>query len=142
MRPNVNFHQAMKAISPNVPWVHHGRDSDGGLDCIGLVLELYRRAGLSIDNLDIAYGYRDADRAHRNPLIVGQLLKKFDPIAVQTPRETREGDVILIGSVHQNHIAVIIGSCAVEVSKKGLVVTGLSRMWGHVTAIYRHKELL
>ena len=52
-----------------VPFANRGRDPETGLDCYGLVMEVYRRYGYDIPEYDMQYHYEDMCRV--NELIQG-----------------------------------------------------------------------
>ena len=69
-----------------VPFKNHGRDVKTGLDCYGLVMEVYRRCGIDLPEFDAEYddvekisGIIDGERAKEN------IWKKCDKANLPVP---------------------------------------------------------
>lgn len=159
-----DFRAALAKIPRGVKYVHHGRNPETGLDCCGLILAVYRLAGLPIDSLDVPYGCRDVVRPHRNRMILQQVMKEFRMLGkgdgtvswpVTVPGDCRDGDILLIGSVgNENHLGVVISGSLWQMAGVVGVVggqrqvvdgrlreTSLCRMWAFATSVFRHQSL-
>lgn len=68
-----------------------GRGSDGTIDCIGVVIEIFRRAGLSLPD----------------PLILGRGVAEFAELFESVSDPDRLYDLVFVGGVHR-HVLVIV----------------------------------
>jgi cell wall-associated NlpC family hydrolase len=153
-----DFSAAFGKIPKDVKYVHHGRDPRVGLDCVGLILAVYRLAGLPIDKCDEPYGERDFLRKHKTERIAKRLASEFRLTDATTPDECHDGDILLMGGpgyithaamVVDGHIVQMAGNTHMEgrkrVSTGGLSILSLNlslnRAWGFVVACHRHKSL-
>jgi cell wall-associated NlpC family hydrolase len=156
-----DFSAALTSIRPDVPWLHHGRDPQIGLDCFGLVFAIYGAAGMPINHLDMAYGERDHLRPKRTRLILSRVMQAFRMMGkgdgltawpVVAPRDCMDGDLLLLGSPgKENHMGIAIGGQIVQmagrVDASHNVVDGrirrvsLHRSWAFVTSVFRHNTL-
>ena len=89
------------------PFVNRGRDAKTGLDCYGLVKEVFRRYGHEIPEYDMQYNYDDMCRV--NELISGNV-KNYPWKEIKEPKEPCL-IAIRFGSPEGvvNHTAVYIG---------------------------------
>jgi len=143
-----DFRAALASIPLSTRWVHHGRDieKDGGLDCLGFVLAVYKGAGLDMAKLDLPYAKGDADKKHRVPLLIRQIEKQFRFVHGLVPQDCRDGDLLIIGPGRDNHIAVVVNNCAAEmamprVGNRSVRLHRLNTVWSFVSCGYRHKSL-
>jgi len=110
------------------PWRLLGRDPGAGLDCIGVLLEIYRAGGIDLPDLD-PLGIHD--EPHASPL-----WEWFDPAPVS--RHGMPADVALWpvdddGSRWSAHVAVVFGNQLVTSNEaRGVHAVDLRR---HLTAI-------
>jgi cell wall-associated NlpC family hydrolase len=119
-----------------VPWVHHGRKLEEGLDCGGFVAEVFRYAGLPIDDLDIPYSQADTTRAHRFRAAVGQLAKRFDKVDEGRPED---GDVMVVRNA--THLGVYHDGHLYHFSHQGLRKAPWHLIQINVTQTFRHRAL-
>lgn len=68
----------------------HGRDPEGGFDCVGLVAWTLGAAGLSVPAVPTGYGWREAGAARAAAALAGAGLR---PVAAG--EATAPGDVLL-----------------------------------------------
>lgn len=136
-----NFRNALAAVPVSVPYLSHGRDPKTGLDCIGMVLAVYKNAGINIDDLDVPYSRRDESRPDRATLMVNRLALGFVEIPKTTPNNCREGDVLVIGKNENNHLALFINGMVVEMTKNRIQTFKVIRVWEHVSRIFRHRPI-
>ena len=134
-----NFKAALNRIPFSTPWTSHGRDPAKGLDCLGLVLLVYRYAGVPQDDLDVPYGKSDQNKPHRVPLIIRQLERRFWRVPTAFPAECEDGDILVVGQEKHNHVGIVADGCFVEQTVRRVKVTRLSILWPEVTAVYRLK---
>lgn len=89
------------------PFMNRGRDAKTGLDCYGLVKEVFRRYGHEIPEYDMQYNYDDMCRV--NELISGNV-KNYPWKEIKEPKEPCL-IAIRFGSPEGvvNHTAVYIG---------------------------------
>ena len=132
-----------------VPWVHHGRDAATGLDCVGLVLAVYERVGLSLADMDVPYAEGDCRR--RGALLLRILDKRFKRIDAGGrfgPLDCESGDVLVLRSGTLFHVAIVVDGVVLEMAQKwpgsrNLRANGLNhKIWPFVDGVYRHRELL
>ncbi len=85
-----------------VPFVHRGRDHQSGLDCIGVLLELYRRAGVELGRFDVEYDSGDEIRA---------IAESWPDIWEEIDRATEILDVVQVGKSldELEHVMVDVG---------------------------------
>lgn len=136
--------------------MHHGRDpvADRGLDCLGYVLCVYRRAGLSIDELDMPYGEKDQFRFSERRKLYRQLSKRFEPQTIRVPMDPvsgcRDGDLLVVGRgkdprpsppTFPNHVAIVYRDCALEMTARKLRIHRLNVVWPFIESVWRHKKL-
>jgi len=98
---------ARRLIDHGAPYLYQGRDPKTGLDCMGVLLHLYREV-LDVDLPD--YAAEIQDRLGRQEVFY-EGLEAYAGLFDEVPRsETRAGDVVVFyDPVHQsNHIAVAI----------------------------------
>lgn len=132
---------AARAVAGCPGYVHRGRDPRTGLDCIGLVLAMYRAAGESIDELDVPYGERDATRASRRELLLRVLARRFDPVRATGPGDCRDGDVLDVRrrapGEPEIHLGVVVGGEMVDLASARVRRSRLVAAWPYVGAVYR-----
>jgi hypothetical protein len=58
-----------------------------------------------------------------------------------TPDQCNDGDVLLI-EAGENHVGVVVRDYMIEMTKNGLRLHRLARIWQFVAMIYRHHKLL
>jgi hypothetical protein len=105
--PSCDWRDAIVEIPADVPRVHHGRDPAHGLDCIGLVMAVCRRAGVPFDDLDLPYGQRDHARPHRFREVAKRLDSRFRRAPVDGCWQ--DGDILMIGDLREGHLAIVVG---------------------------------
>jgi cell wall-associated NlpC family hydrolase len=149
-----DFSAALRQIPLDVPYRHHGRSVETGLDCIGLVLAVYRLAGCPLDDLDEPYGIRDALRPERARRLIAKTCMRFTKQDVTASRQCRDGDLLLMGDNHHiNHLAMVVDGTMVQMAGKigtvsgrpaviggKLRITPLNRGWAFVRGVYRRTK--
>jgi len=120
-----------------IPFKYGGRDKSG-MDCWGLVVEIYRRMGIEIEDLDycnkIAFGDNPVFEEH----------KSEDWERVMPP--FKEGDVVLFrlhGAQYPTHCGVYLkgGKVIHAVERHGVVITPIRSLLPKIDSVYRHKCL-
>ena len=120
------------------PYAYRGRDAKTGLDCYGLVLEIYRAVGFDLPDYDYPYkpeaqGRLMAENYHKFwKRVEGweriENLMPFDLI-----RLYEEGPVA-------NHIAVYLGDgWTIQMSRSGAIKLPLKRIMRKAEGVYRLK---
>lgn len=137
----INFKESLRNIDRNVKFLHHGRDNKG-MDCVGLILFVYKNAGLNIDHLDTAYSESDANKPHRAPtMIARQLSKEFSNTQMECFESACDGDVLVIGNPINSHVGIVVGPYCFEMTRdKGIRKTELKDVWEFVSAVYRNSN--
>ena len=124
--------QAIAAVAPRVTWVHHGRDPDKGMDCVGLILCVYRIKGIDLFDLDVPYSIRDYQKRRRAGLVVERLLRRFREVPLTGALE--DGDVLVTRCDRApSHLAIVVGDWTWQMTAQGLY-----RM--RPTAVLRYTE--
>ncbi|MGE5609982.1 MAG: hypothetical protein ACM359_12060 [Bacillota bacterium] len=109
---------AISRLPRRIPWVHHGRDPHVGLDCVGLILCVYRMRGIDIADLDVPYGIRDFRRYRRAGVVFDRLVRKFDPAPLDG---LVEGDVLATRCEGApSHLAIVAGERVYQMTAAGL----------------------
>jgi len=93
-----------------VPYVERGRDPAIGLDCLGLVMEFYRRAGVAFPDLDTPP--KDAGRP--SALEGGVQALGWEALP---PGRAQDGDL----AVYADHVGVIVDGGVLHVWRSGQV---------------------
>ena len=89
------------------------------MDCIGLVLAVYRLAGCPLDDLDEPYGIRDALRPERARRLIAKTCMRFTRQDIVSTRLCRDGDLLLMGdSRHINHLAMVVDGTMAQMAGK------------------------
>jgi len=130
----MDWQSAVAALPPTVLRLHHGRDPAVGLDCIGLVMFVCRRAGAPFDDLDVPYGVRDAVRPHRYREVERRLNTRFPRAPVDG--DWRDGDILMIGDLRGGHLGVFVGGMIYQMTEK-LLRDETGRLSPFVTAVWR-----
>lgn len=121
-----------------IPFRFGGRSRDG-IDCWGLVIEVYRRLGIEVEDID--------DYGALTPEVVApeleaavapawrQVVEPFEPYDVLT-FDTLDGGAV-------THCAVWVGAGRMlhAIEKLGVILTPLSYMRGRFLGAYRRAEV-
>lgn len=115
-----------------IPFAYGGRDPAKGLDCYGLVIEYYRRLGLSAPDVasyseGVLQSEPDAFHALRP-----QAWQEIDG-------EPKDGDVVTIFSGgNVTHCGILVGKNILHTSQKtGSLLTPLRRLKSRIEGFYR-----
>ena len=120
-----------------VPFVRGGRDPAGGLDCVGLTLEIYRRAGIELPEPSVDYV---EDWANRGGLFVPNWPDCF----IEIPAALEVLDVALIerdGEPHHLSVVVRPGVFIDAHVAVGVYTRRRSGVREKVLQAYRHREV-
>lgn len=123
---------AVARLPRTTPRAHRGRDLSG-LDCVGLVLWVYRAAGHDLSALDLPYCAAAEKKRAQWGLLVSQLRRRFDPVDVF---DLRDGDVV----VFHNHLGVVCGGLVYHMGRTAVRATRLGTVRPAVSAAFRLKE--
>lgn len=89
-----------------VPYAHRGRDAAAGLDCWGVVAELYRACGVEVPDLVAIEQDRTDD-----PEVLEYWLGAYAHLFAEVPRtELLPGDLLALQGIrdHWSHAAVVL----------------------------------
>ena len=122
-----------------IPFQHCGRDSSKGLDCLGLVLEFYRRLGFSLS--DPIGTYREEWWRDDPDLIGIHIGSYFDSIDYLS-----SGSVLTVRPIGVSipaHLMVYLGdNIALNTDRKtGSHILRLSVIQRHICGIYQYRGL-
>lgn len=114
-----------------VPFKMRGRDTDG-LDCYGLVMELYKRLGIELTD----YEYEDSPRITGDDIFSRCQGREF----CEVNGSPREGDVVVLGRGLGTHCGVFVKGNRVVHSWNplGVVSTPWKVMKPFVVGVHRH----
>lgn len=117
-----------------VPYLELSSDPEKGLDCYGLLLEVYRRAGRSLEMPRFDYDENDSE------LILRNAWRHWDPIDFRD--FGRPLDVAVFRMAGRYHILVSIGNRDVIHSKRdfGVCIEPWSRYREFAVSVYRHRR--
>jgi cell wall-associated NlpC family hydrolase len=117
-----------------IPYKHLGRDKEG-IDCWGLIVEIYKEKG--IDVLDLDY---EKDSRKRGDIFMLHYYQDWQEV-----KEAKMYDVILLENRDRDiasHAGVYIsGGKFIHASKRGVIIDRLSRWQDKIIGIYRHKGI-
>ena len=118
-----------------IPFRLHGRSPEDGLDCYGLVMEVYRRMG--IDLFD--YDYDDSPRNTGADLFEEHKAHEFSEV-VGPPQE---GDVVVLGNGMGTHCGVFVRGNRVLHARDsvGVVSEAVRSLKPFIVGVHRHKCL-
>lgn len=86
----------------NTPYVHQGRTPHSGLDCIGLITESYRYAGVNIDDLPLNYSH-----IPRPQTIMSNIVRYCHQVTFDS---MQLGDIIVMRlRTHPQHLCLYVG---------------------------------
>jgi len=114
-----------------IPYKDHGRDASG-MDCYGLVIEVLRRAGVSVP--DVFY----ADASVETKAAVKRALESGIPnTKLEKPEELAVVEILVMGL--PSHIGVCLGDGTFihSLRKVGVVIEPLSRYRHRTRGFYR-----
>ncbi|MGE5609170.1 MAG: NlpC/P60 family protein [Bacillota bacterium] len=112
------WEQALSRLPRQIRWVHHGRDPHVGLDCVGLILCVYRSRGIDLADLDVPYGRRDFLRFRRAGVVFERLLRWFREVPFHA---LAEGDVLATRCEGApSHLAIVVGQRVYQMTAGGL----------------------
>jgi hypothetical protein len=122
-----------------------------GLDCVGLILAVYERVGLSLAEIDVPYAEGDCRR--RGNILLQMLDRRFKRVDADSadgfgPLDCQSGDVLVLRSGELFHVALAIDGVALEIAQKwpgrrNLRINAISlKLWPFVDGVYRHRKLL
>lgn len=122
-------------------FVYGGRARARGLDCWGLVIEVYRRLGIGVEDVD---AYNAVLATDANPVFDTQRTAAWH--VVVEPFEPYDVLLFAAGCCGNaaTHCAVYIGNGHMlhAVEKKGVIVTRLARFRKRLMGAYRHEAML
>jgi len=118
-----------------IPFRLHGRSPEDGLDCYGLVMEIYRRMGIELPD----YAYEGSPHTTGDDLFGEHQGHVFS----ETNDDLKEGDVVVMGKGMGTHCGVFVKGNRVLHAKEGMGV--ISSPWRvlkpFVLGVHRHKCL-
>ena len=116
----------------DIPYCNNGRDISSGLDCYGLAIEVSRRFGHNL------YDVEDAMRSDRDFAdCENQCVKKINVKKVDEPKN--EGDIILIKDMNgiNSHIGVYLGNGKfIHCNSLGVHLDNVSRYKQFIGRVY------
>ena len=109
-------------------YVPYGRDPMKGLSCMGLVMEIYRRAGIAM---------ADPARDHEGAAVEWDEITLEEPWPVLAVLGIRAMNSDMVG-----HVAVYLGGGLAihSVPKRGVEVVSVNRLPRPVIAVYRYRK--
>ena len=118
-----------------IPFRLHGRSPQDGLDCYGLVMEIYRRMGIELQD----YDYDDSPRNTGTDLFEEHKTNDF----VEVKGKPCEGDVIVLGNGMGTHCGVFVRGGRVLHAKDnvGVVSESMRTLKPFIVGVHRHKCL-
>jgi len=126
-----------------VPFLHKGRDKKVGLDCLGLILIVYRREGIAIDDPCSDYDEDWCKSPEKGNPILENYHANWRKLRVCERPEVL--DAVLFGSEvdYPIHIGIVVGEDRVLHCAKnyGVVMSRVSRLGKIIHGYYRLKEL-
>jgi cell wall-associated NlpC family hydrolase len=123
-----------RSVDRQIRWVHHGRDPRTGLDCVGLVIWVYRQCGIDLSDLDLPYGVRECTRARSQATLQRRLEKRFAPVT----GDLAEGDVLLLRG--EAHLAIVVKGGVWYMNAEGLNRLSQAAALPLIRRAYRYKE--
>ena len=120
-----------------VPFLDHGRDPGEGLDCIGLFIEVYRRAGIDLSGQDCEYRSGQLDGG----ILLEELPRRFEEV----PCATERGDIALVAEDGPNpqHLAIALGGGRFVHARRqrGVSTVAWSMIRSRVTHCFRLRQV-
>jgi cell wall-associated NlpC family hydrolase len=114
-----------------IPYKHHGRDASG-MDCYGLVIEVLRRAGISVP--DVFYPDTGMET---NKTVLNSLEAAIPNIRLDKPEEGAVVEILVMGQ--PSHVGVCLGDGTFihSLRKIGVVIEQLYRYRNKTKGFYR-----
>lgn len=120
-------------------FVNGGRDVKTGLDCWGLVMEVYRRYGMSIPDFTVdAFAYKDIDK------LIGAATGVSCWEEVDCPAD-KDVPLVVLMRIHPNlitHAGVYIGGNRIMHTMKaiGVITTRVDALKSRITGYYKYVQ--
>ena len=122
-----------------IRFIEGGRDTESGLDCWGLAMEVYRRYGINIPDFTVdAFAFQTIDRLANESIMTKSWEEVYHP-------EDKDAPLIVLMRMHPkfvNHAGVFIGNNRIihTMRRMNVVLTRVDAIKTRITGYYRYVD--